>query len=331
MEVSVVSASTSDVNVVWVHNTPREGRMFLWDLLDAFSFRVRVDAMQMPLRPNIMSVRDFIYSLRKHARSADLVHAQFGSLVGLVASFGRSSFVLSLRGTDFYVLPTRTVLRSIEARVRQFFTLVACWRADLVIVMSERMKRELRRWPFLKNKRIIVIVDPVGTEFLTDDRERRAALDFQVSRPFNIFIGSLAPDNPIKRTWLIQGAVDICRRAGLPVNLRVVSGVPRDQVREAMMQSDLMALTSTHEGWPNVIKEGLALGLPFIATDVSDLADHCHAGSTNRIVEPNELAIALSIVDAIAQRDIGGSRASILPSVVAKKHEVVYAFMANAL
>jgi glycosyltransferase involved in cell wall biosynthesis len=300
--------------------------MFLWDVLDAMPAGVTVTEAELPLRPALKSLRGLFKRIRESSQNVDVVHAQFGSLVGLAAAFSRKPLVLSLRGTDFYVLPARTFRARVEARIRQLASLIACFRADLVIVMSDRMKRELRRWPLLRRKRIIVMIDPIGEEFLTNETERAASRSFAMTTPFDIFVGSLAASNPVKRTWLVERAVEICRDVGIPVNLKVISGLPREGVKEAMAASDLVALTSTHEGWPNVIKEGQALGLPFIATDVSDLSGLCLPGSPNKIVEADELDIALAIVDAIALRDVGGPRASILPAVVSKKHQLIYRY-----
>lgn len=316
------------VRVLWVHNTPRAGRMFLWDVRDALPEEIAVQEIQLPLRPSLKTLPSLIARVKKYARAVDVVHAQFGSLVGLAAAFGTRPFVLTLRGTDFYVLPSSTLLGRIEARLRQLFTHIGCVRADLVVVMSERMRREIRQWPLLKRKRVIVMIDPVGEEFVSDARRREAA-SFANQGPLNILIGSLTGENPVKRTWLIERAVEICQNVGLPVHLNVVAGLSRSEVKDAILSSDLMALTSTHEGWPNIIKEGLALGVPFIATDVSDLRELCGADSLNRIVEADELDIALTIVDVLANMHISGGGAEVMTDVVAKKHHVIYEYLRN--
>ncbi len=299
--------------------------MFLWDVLEAIPDRIKIDEIIVSLRPTIRSVFEQIKQIKAAARHAHVVHAQFGSLVGMLASFTSRPFVLSLRGTDFYVMPSTTVLGRIDARLRQVLTYIACLRADVIVVMSRRMRRELRRWPLMKRRRIVVMTDPIGDEFLDKDITRQ--LNLKKGRPLTIFIGSLSASNPIKRVWLIQKAADICNRAGIPVELNVISGMPRQAVKEAMRKSDVMALASTHEGWPNIVKEGQALGLPFIATDVSDLAELCFPGSPNRLVEADELDIALAIVDAFAFRETQKTESSIFPQVVALKHEVMYEFV----
>lgn len=310
--------------VLWVHNSPKGTRMFLWDLLDAMPPQVRVADVNVPLRPTLASTFASIRNIRTAARSVSVVHAQFGSLVGLLASLTSRPLVLSLRGTDFYVMPSTTLAGWIEGRLRQAFTYVACLRATVVIVMSKRMRRELRKWPLLRGKRIVVITDPVGAEFLGEDARTCSTTALAEAVPFRVFVGSLSASNPVKRTWIVERAVKLCSAVGLPVELKVMSGVPRSQVLSEMRTSDLVALTSTHEGWPNIVKEGRACGLPFIATDVSDLTELCGPDTPNRIVEPNHLDVALAMVDSLARREYPGEGSDTLPGVVGVKHHILY-------
>ncbi|CAN0573944.1 unnamed protein product [Ectocarpus sp. 12 AP-2014] len=52
-----------------------------------------------------------------------------------------------------------------------------------------------------------------------------------------------------------------------------MSNIAHEQVCDFMKGMDVLLLTSTHEGWPNVVKEMLALNKPFVSTDVSDLVN----------------------------------------------------------
>ena len=53
--------------------------------------------------------------------------------------------------------------------------------------------------------------------------------------------------------------------------MKVLTGIPHDKVPFYINASDVILLTSVHEGWPNIIKEGLSCNVPFVSTDVSDL------------------------------------------------------------
>lgn len=315
------------ITVLWVHNTLKVDGMFLGDVKEGLLSLVSIKEAIIPLRPKIASAFTLIAELRQSEQDVDLVHAQFGSLTGLLGSFTTKPSILSLRGTDFYRLPSRSIFGRIESFARQVMTFVACLRADVIIVMSNRMRRELLRWPFMTGRQIVVIPDPIGEEFWEHRTSGREPTNWNV--PFEILIGSLMAANPVKRTWLVERAVALCQSAGLQVTLNVMSGMPRKEVLSSMHAADLVALTSTHEGWPNIIKEAIALGVPFIATDVSDLAECCFFENTNQIVKPCPLDISLAIVDAMVMKSTKDKISIWLPDVVAIKHLIVYLHIAG--
>ena len=62
---------------------------------------------------------------------------------------------------------------------------------------------------------------------------------------------------------------------------------------------NLILSTSYYEGWPNCIKESLACGIPFVATDVSDLAEISKRQMSCRVVSPDAHMIAQNIIEVI--------------------------------
>lgn len=115
----------------------------------------------------------------------------------------------------------------------------------------------------------------------------------------------------------------------MSLDVRVLSGLPREDVRRALRVADCVALASTHEGWPNIVKEGLLLGKAFVATDVGDLADFASTGSHNRVVSPDPIEFACAWVDQLGARllavhDIPTELVPFHPDVVALKHRLLY-------
>lgn len=315
--------ANSDVKVMWVHNTPGGMQTFLTDIMGALSQRISLYEFVFPLRPSMRSLIRALVQMRAIAKHADIVHAQFGSLIGFMASFSGRPFILTLRGTDFYRLPSSTLIGRVDSAIRQGLTYIACLRSDVVIVMSENMRKGLRRWPFMKNRLILVVPDPIGEDFW---RFRGTAYDAGPNplAQLKILIGSLVANNPVKRAWLVERAVAICQKVGIPVSLTVLSGLPRSEVPVLMAQADIVALTSTHEGWPNIIKEGIALGLPFLATDVSDLKSFSVADDRNYIIEPCELDISLKIIDIFMRKAFNEPLSQWIPETVSIKHLSIY-------
>src|SRR5262249_29620005 len=144
---------------------------------------------------------------------------------------------------------------------------------DQVIVMSQRMRNDLRRAHRRANG-VTVLPDGIDLEKFTpvDRNEARRRLGFAGdTRPWVLF-ASLRSNNPVKRHDLALAAV---RRASIrrsDLVLKTLSGRPHHEVPLWMNAANVLLLTSTREGWPNVVKEALACNVPFVATDVSDLA-----------------------------------------------------------
>lgn len=82
------------------------------------------------------------------------------------------------------------------------------------------------------------------------------------------FVAVLAGN--VQHREVLDGALALVAREGL--ERHVVRLPSRPDVRALYQRADALALTSRFEGFPNVVLEAMASGLPVFATDVSDLA-----------------------------------------------------------
>lgn len=62
----------------------------------------------------------------------------------------------------------------------------------------------------------------------------------------------------------------------------------RDDVPRLLRSIDVLCLTSDHEGFPNVLLEGMAAALPTIATNAGDAGHVVEHGSTGYVVPPED-------------------------------------------
>jgi glycosyltransferase involved in cell wall biosynthesis len=112
----------------------------------------------------------------------------------------------------------------------------------------------------------------------------------------------------VKRPWLARAAVQALRNQGVNVELHLLAGVRYAEVPEWINASDVLILTSLHEGSPTVVKEALACNVPVVSVKVGDVAeriagiDGCHLAAP----EPEDLARKLlAVLDRNARIDAG--------------------------
>jgi glycosyltransferase involved in cell wall biosynthesis len=145
------------------------------------------------------------------------------------------------------------------------------------------------------------IPDPVDVSLFSPRGRaecRRRMFQTNSDEPWILFT-SLSRSNPVKRVELAVEAVRRARRRMPGLELKVASGIAHSQMPYFVSACDVVLCTSTHEGWPNSVKEGLACGLPFVSTDVSDLRQVAERNESCRIVSDDPDDIAEGLLHAV--------------------------------
>lgn len=223
-----------------------------------------------------------VFELRKLVRKEkpDIVHAHY-SVCGYLASLAscglKSKVVVSILGS----FPRKS--RKLEL-VRWCIDKV--W--DATIVKSERTRSQLDR-------DLPVIPNGVNIEQFNviDQNEARVKVGFDVGKKYVVFVSN--PARPEKCYPLAQKAVEALSDSN--VVLVPVYNKSHDEVVAYMCAADVLLMTSSSEGSPNVIKEAMACNCPIVVTDVGDVherldgLDGCYVANTR---EAGELAALLS-------------------------------------
>ena len=223
-----------------------------------------------------------LFALRHLIREErpDIVHAHYsacGYLASLASLGLKNKVVVSLLGS----FPRET--KKLK-RVRRCVDKI--W--DATIVKSERTRRQLDR-------RLPVIPNGVNMEMfaLVDQDEARKKVSFEAGKKYVIFVSN--PARPEKCYPLAQKAVEALSDSN--VVLVPVYNKSHDEVVAYMCAADVLLMTSSSEGSPNVIKEAMACNCPIVVTDVGDVherldgLDGCYVANTR---EAGELAALLS-------------------------------------
>jgi glycosyltransferase involved in cell wall biosynthesis len=102
----------------------------------------------------------------------------------------------------------------------------------------------------------------------------------------------LLGDGPLRNALAMESR---CR--GLSDMVTFVGSVPHGELPDWYRAADLMVLPSRSEGVPNVLRESLACGTPFVASRVGGIPEIGH-DPANRLILPDD---PQALADAIAQ------------------------------
>jgi glycosyltransferase involved in cell wall biosynthesis len=221
-------------------------------------------------------------------------------MVGL-AQF-KLPMVISYGGSDVEGSPAFQGRQRYRHYVLKTVSRILSLLATQVIVVSDNLGRKLPRkeYHIVSSALDLDLFQPI------DKHEAREQLGLPQDRCLVLF-ASIDPANPRKRHSL---AVEVCRIANQtrPVELVVAGKRPPAEVPIYMSACNVLLLTSTNEGSPNVLKEALACNLPVVSTDVGDVRERIGHLESCAVVEndkPEFLAAALlRVLDHVPTRPL---------------------------
>jgi glycosyltransferase involved in cell wall biosynthesis len=235
-------------------------------------------------------------ALQEKAVGFDIVHAQFGSVCGYVVSrLKDKKTILSLRGSDWHRYSTAVNYHFWHALIATYLTKRSIPHYDAILTMSRRMQNQVEvRYPF---KTVHFLPDPIDTSlFYPRAKEAcRKELGYQENKNFWVLFTTLSTKNPIKRLRLAQDAVQLASQNIPNLELRIATGLRHDEMPTFVNACDVTLCTSTHEGWPNSVKEGLACNKPFVSTNVSDLYNIAEHEESCFVCEPSAKKLAAAL------------------------------------
>lgn len=225
----------------------------------------------------------------------DIVHAMYGGIMAerVTRIVSDRPVVVSFCGTD---LLGGTFFRFLKRLTVQFNVLashVAARRADAIIVKSNNLKAALPSG--IDMGKVTIIPNGVDLEIFRPQARTECcrALGWNPEEFHMLFTDRSS--RPRKRIELAQAASEILLSKGIPAKLQHLTGVPHREVPCWLNASNVLLLTSFHEGSPNVVKEALACNRPIVSMDVGDVSeriagiDGCHLSPP----DPNILADTL--------------------------------------
>lgn len=240
----------------------------------------------------------------------DVVHVMYGGVLAeLVTRITKDRpTVVSFCGSDLLGELLSGSMRRIVSEYGILASHIAARRAAGIVVKSRNLEEALPAT--VDRSKVRIIPNGVDLERFRplDQVDCRNKLGWNPDK-FHVLFPTTAGD-PRKRLYLAQAAVDDANRSGLNAELHQLQGVPHEEVPLWLNASNVVLLTSLHEGSPNVIKEALACDLPVVSVDVGDVRERidgiegCHIA----LPDPGDLGIKLGLVAARKGRVAGRAK-----------------------
>lgn len=240
----------------------------------------------------------------------DVVHAMYGGVLAerVTRIVKDRPIVVSFCGSDLLGEYLSGSLRRISSEYGILASQIAARRAVGIVVKSRNLEEAL---PSTVNRsKVRIIPNGIDLERFRplNQVDCRNKLGWDPDK-FHILFPTNAGD-PRKRLYLAQAAIDKANRSGLNAEVHQLRGVAHEEVPIWLNASDVVLLTSLHEGSPNVIKEALACDRPVVSVDVGDVRERisgikgCHIA----MADPDDLGIKLGLVRARGERIAGRER-----------------------
>lgn len=191
---------------------------------------------------------------------------------------------------DLGILHTRKGLRRFI--IKKLFYDWPVKRLRYITAISNFTKRELMKHTGCDDEKVRVIENPMREDFLTEERE------FNSERPTILQIGTAPHKNLNNLITALEGiacklkivgpldnkAIDLLRTN--KISYENLCSVDEAGIRNAYVDSDIVAFCSTYEGFGLPIIEAQATGRPVVTSDLSPMKDV--AGQAAMLVDPYE-------------------------------------------
>jgi teichuronic acid biosynthesis glycosyltransferase TuaC len=217
----------------------------------------------------------------------EVVHVMYGGVMAnlVTSAIKNKPTIVTFHGSDILGENLSGTVRKLIAQYGVWASWNAALHASGIIVVSKHLGERLPRSINPAKVRVI----PCGIDLdrfkPLDQRLCQNRLNWD-SQHFHVLFPANSGD-PVKRPELARSAVQALRRSGIAAELHCLKGIPNREVAIWINASDVLLLTSLHEGSPVVVKEALACNVPVVSVDVGDVGERiqsiggCYVASAN--------------------------------------------------
>ncbi len=231
----------------------------------------------------------------------DLIHAQYGTVIGFVSAFVSRPVVISYCGND---LQTGASVSKIRTYLGIFLSNMAALRARALVCKSVQLRQEL----WWRRHRAVVIPSGIDLELFSPGPcdIARKQLGWEAER--QIVILNVRNDPMNKGLGLARAAMQIVQSRIPGAELRLIENVEPDKMPLWYRAADVLLCASRSEGSPNVVKEALACNLPIVSTPVGDVPERLADVQPSAVVPSDANAMGEALVKVLLERKRSNGR-----------------------
>ncbi len=266
-------------------------------------------------RPVLGFISYFINAFRATRSIApDLVHAQTIALALdalLIKKLLKKRYLAWARGSDIY-LPPRFYRRFYKFALRE---------ASVLVAQTEDEKELMQK---IHYREIEVVPSGIDPERFNDNSRKQIRQQFGIrdDEKVLLFAGTLRPVKGVSYLILAMKTVkkqapgtrlllvgrgeerqklgQLAEQEGLVDSVIFAGEVPNEQIPGYMAAADILVLPSLSEGFPMVLVEAMASGLPIVATSVTGVPEIIVDGENGLLAEPkNDTELAGKILELL--------------------------------
>ena len=264
---------------------------------------VRVDTFDIGTSHSPIHLVKRWLELRRVVRrlNPDLVHAQYGTIVGFLSAFVSKPVVISYCGNDLQAGASVSMIRMCLGIV---LSNLAALRARALVCKSAGLQQQL----WWCRSRAVVIPSGIDLElFSPGPRDiARKQLGWHGESP--IVLLNVRNDPVNKGLDLARAAMQIVRSRIPEAELRLIENVEPNKMPLWYRAADVLLCASLSEGSPNVVKEALACNLPVVSTPVGDVPERLAGVQPSAVVNRDAKLLGEALVQVLLERKRSNGR-----------------------